>query len=107
MSKIDGQLTRDANNLGIGWVFANITTATTTTVRSGKGVLHGITLNKPLGNGVIAIYDNTAGSGTLIGTITYPVTLLSGPVTLTYDVAFATGLTLVTTGTQDITVSYL
>jgi hypothetical protein len=57
--------------------------------------------------GVIAIYDNTAGSGTLIGTITQPAALLASQVDLAYDVKFSTGLTIVTSGaSQDITVSY-
>lgn len=91
-----------------GHSFANITTATTTTVKSGAGVLHGYVVNTDAASGTITFYDNTAGSGTKIGTITNPVTLLqmgplpSGPI----DIAFSTGLTIVTTGTQDITVSY-
>ena len=93
-----------------GKSFSNITAAapTTTTVKSSAGHFHTLTINKSAANGVITIYDNTAGSGTLIATITQPAALLSsGPVTVTYDVAFATGLTLVTSGAaQDITVSY-
>lgn len=87
----------------------NITTLTTTVVKSGAGVLHTVTINTPAATGVITIYNNTAGSGTKIGTITQPATLLSsGPVTLTFDVAFSTGLTIVTaTAAQDITVSWL
>ncbi len=88
-----------------GFSFANITTATTTTVKSGAGVLHGVTVNtKGTIASTITIYDNTAGSGTKIGTI--DSLNLAGQ--FLFDVAFATGLTLVTTGTvaPDITVSY-
>lgn len=90
--------------------YANITLAapTATVVKSGVGVLHSITINKPVASSVITIYDNTAASGTKIGTITLPATLLTeGPQTAIYDVAFKTGLTINTaTGASDITVSY-
>lgn len=88
-----------------GYSNNNITTATTTTVKSGAGTLHGINVNSL---GTVAssavVYDNTAGSGTKIATLD----------TLTlkgwnqFDVNFATGLTIVTTGTvaPDISVSY-
>lgn len=88
-----------------GHSFANITTATTTTVKSGAGVLHTLTVNN-LGTvaSTTTVYDNTAGSGTKIATIN----TLAGQTSYIYDVAFATGLTIVTTGTvaPDITVSY-
>lgn len=88
-----------------GWSFQNITTSTTTTVKSGAGVLHLVNVNT-LGTiaSTVTIYDNTAGSGTKIATINSLT--LSGP--FQYDIAFSTGLTLVTTGTvaPDITVSY-
>jgi len=86
----------------------NITAAapTTTVVKSGQGILHTITFNKPAATGVVTIYDNTAASGTIIGTITVPAN--PQPVTLHYDATFDTGLTIVTaTAAQDITVTYL
>lgn len=77
---------------------------TTTTVKSGVGFLHSIVFNKPASTGTVTIYDNTAGSGTLIGTITSGDAL---PRTLVYNCSFTTGLTLVTaTAAQDITVIY-
>lgn len=86
----------------------NITTQTTTTVKTGEGVLHSIIINTPLANGTIAIYDNTAGSGTLIGTITMPATLLTtGPYVVEYHAKFAIGLTIVTgSANQNITVTF-
>lgn len=88
-----------------GWSFQNITTSTTTTVKSGAGVLHIVNVNT-LGTvaSTVTVYDNTSGSGTKIATINSLT--LSGP--FQYDIAFSTGLTLVTTGTAapDITVSY-
>lgn len=92
----------------VGYSFLNIVLAapTTTTVKTGAGILHTITFNKPVATGVITVYDNTAASGTLIGTITVPASPI--PVTLTYDATFVTGLTFVTaTAAQDITVTYI
>lgn len=88
-----------------GYSISNITTATTTTVKSGAGTLHGINVNtKGTVASTVTVYDNTAGSGTKIATL--DSLNLSG--WNQFDVAFATGLTLVTTGTAapDITVSY-
>lgn len=88
-----------------GHSYAHIATSTTTTVKSGAGVLHNISVNT-LGTvaSTTTIYDNTAGSGTVIGVIN--TLTLSGSFVL--DVAFTVGLTIVTTGTvaPDITVSY-
>lgn len=66
--------------------YQNITGDATTTVKSGGGYLHTITINAPTATETITIYDSTAGSGTKIGTITVPAS--PQPVTLTYDVAF-------------------
>lgn len=84
---------------------ANITTATTTTVKSGAGTLHGINVNtKGTVASTVTVYDNTAASGTKLATL--DSLNLAG--WNQYDVNFATGLTIVTTGTvaPDITVSY-
>jgi hypothetical protein len=85
--------------------YANITTDATTTVKSSSGILHSICFNKPTATEVITLYDNTAASGTIIGTITIPASPM--PICLTYDINFITGLTIVTaTATSDITISY-
>lgn len=85
--------------------YNNITASTTTTVKSGAGVLHTVNVNA-LGSvaSTVAIFDNTAGSGTSIAT----VNSLAFLGTLTFDVAFTTGLTIVTTGVlpPNVTVSY-
>lgn len=87
-----------------GWSFGNVTTNTTSTLKTGAGVLHCVTVNILGTTSQVVLYDNTAGSGTKIGTVT---TLIAGQ-TGCYDAAFATGLTIVTTGAlaADITVSY-
>lgn len=88
-----------------GFSFTNITTSTTTTVKSGAGVLHLVNINA---DGTVAsavtVYDSLTGSGTKIATINSLA--LSGA--FVYDIAFTTGLTIVTTGTQapDVTVSW-
>lgn len=82
--------------------YTNITTATTTVVKSGTGILHGIVINTTTAF-TITIYDNTSAAGTKIATIAASPVIGS---TFTYDVAFATGLTIVTAGASDITVAY-
>ena len=87
--------------------FKNITSATTTLVKAGPGVLVGITVNKAVASGVYTLFDSLTGSGLAIGTITMPAALLASQVYLPYNVQFINGLTVVTSSTDDITVSYL
>lgn len=92
---------------GANGSFSNITTNTTTTVKSGAGILWRIVINtKGASANTATVYDNTAGSGTKIGTID-TVTGATGEIDYG-GVNFATGLTIVTaTGTAaDITVVY-
>lgn len=88
-----------------GFSSSHISTATTTTAKSGAGSVHTVCVNT-LGTvaSTVTVYDNTAGSGTVIAVIN-SLAFLGCQI---YDVAFATGLTLVTTGTAapDVTVSY-
>lgn len=88
--------------------FNNITTATTTTVKSGSGHLKRIVINKAVLGTTITIYNNTTGAAPAIGTITFGAALLSDPpIVADYGVDFSTGLTIVTSGAVDITVAYL
>lgn len=88
-----------------GYSFIDVNTAATTVVKSGAGTLHLVNVGK---KGTVAstltLYDNTAGSGTVIGLIDS----LNLDGVFQYDIAFATGLTIVSTGTvaPDFTVSY-
>ena len=86
--------------------YRNITAAATTVCKAGSGNLHTITLNNLAASSVVTIFDNTAGSGTIIGTFTQAAAVSAVPITLTYDVRFNIGLTIVTTNTNDITVSF-
>lgn len=79
----------------------NITSATTTTVKSGSGILRRITINTTAA-GAITVYDNTAASGTKIAT--FPSSAVVG--TYEYGVRFTTGLTIVTAAASDITVAW-
>jgi len=85
--------------------YQNITTDATTVVKSGSGTLHAVCINTPAATGTITIYDNTAASGTKIGTITSYASATPG--CWTYDVQFWTGLTIVTAvAAPDVTVSW-
>jgi len=86
--------------------YRNITTNTTTTVKSGAGTLVRIVINsKGAAANTATIYDNVAASGTRIGTLD---TVSGALASIEYGCAFATGLTIVTaTGTAaDLTVVY-
>jgi hypothetical protein len=87
--------------------YANIVGAATTTVKAGNGALLGIVVNAAAVSGSITIFDSLTGSGTKVGTITFPATLLANQEELQYRVQFNTGLTIVTVGAVDITVCYL
>lgn len=78
----------------------NITTATTTVVKTGPGVFVSIVINATT-SGTITIYDNTAASGTKIGTIA--ASALTGT-TFGFLCQFTTGLTVVTSAADNITV---
>jgi hypothetical protein len=87
------------------YTFTPITTATTTVIKSGAGFLHRIIWNKRIATGVTTIYDNTSAAGTKIGTVTVGAAILSDPPNVTaYNCSFATGLTIVTSQAEDITV---
>ena len=78
-----------------------ISAATTTTVKSGRGRLASITIGETAA-GAITVYDNTAGSGTVIAVL--KASIVEG--TYTFDAIFNVGLTIVTAGASKITVSY-
>lgn len=87
--------------------FKNVAGAATTLVKTGPGILVRLIVNKAVANGVITVYDNTAASGTKIATITNPATLLHSQISLEYNAAFSTGLTIVTSAADDVTAVYV
>ncbi len=90
----------------VGYSYLNITGQATTVVKTGAGILHALNINTPTATAVITIYDNTAGSGTIIGK--YTIAASPQPTSVVYDAAFSTGLTIVTaTASSDITVTFI
>jgi hypothetical protein len=100
--------------------YSHLTGNATTTLKTGIGRLHSISINNNTTGGLIKIYDNTAGSGTsmMFLTIGTPSGGLlstsgqSGPSILgpfgINGITFSTGLTIVISGStsNDITVIY-
>jgi hypothetical protein len=83
--------------------YRNITTSTTTVVFASTVVLNTVTVNtKGTVASAVVIYDNTAASGTKIATIDS----LNHAGTYIFEAVCLTGLTIVTTGAPDITVTY-
>lgn len=97
-------LRKDGNSSTGIWTKAYITTQTTTLVKTGPGILHTITLNKPTATTTIEL-DDAITNTNAFGIITVPAS--PQPVTLIYDVEFTTGLSITTAiANSDITVSY-
>lgn len=78
-----------------------ISTATTTVCKTGAGELHSITIGETAA-GTITVYDNTAGSGTIIAVFKASIV----EQTFDLDVAFATGLTIVTAAASKLSVAW-
>jgi hypothetical protein len=81
--------------------FQNITSATTTTVKSGAGILRSIAVNTTAA-GTITVYDNTSAAGTKIGTL--KTSIVEG--TYLTNIRFQTGLTIVTGAASDVTACF-
>lgn len=100
-------ITNTTSSDGEGHQFRNIAGAATTVVKGAPGFLKRIVNNKKVASGVITIYDNaSAASGTKVGTITNPATLLDNQQVYDYDVNLANGLVIVTSAADDLTVVY-
>ncbi len=77
-----------------------ISTATTTVVKTGAGLLHTIVVQGGT-TGTIIGYDNTSAGGTILFSFDTTVALA----TYTFDISFAVGLTVVTSAATKLTVS--
>jgi len=77
-----------------------ISTATTTVVKTGAGLLHTITVTGGTA-GTIVVYDNTAASGTILASFASTNALA----TYTFNVSFSVGLTVVTSAATLVTIS--
>lgn len=97
--------------------YYRITGNSTITVKNTSGILNSILIGNNGTGGVITIYDNTSGSGTIIMQLNlatpsggllsasgYPNPILIGP----FGIDFMNGLTVVTAGSSnnDITILY-
>lgn len=89
-----------------GYNYTRVTTAATTLVKTGPGVLHAVVLNKLGASATIELDDALTNTTPVIGLIALPATItaiIGG--TFTYDAAFSTGLSVtVGTATVDATV---
>lgn len=79
-------------------------TAGTEILKYSAGFLHRIIINDGLPGSSITIYDNTAGSGTIIGYIN--TATVSTPVSIEFGCPFYTGLTIVLVNDVSHTVVY-
>lgn len=76
-----------------------ISTATTTTVKSGKGNLAKIIITETAA-GTITVYDNTTASGTILAV--FKASVVEG--SYEFNCRFGTGLTIVTGAASKVTV---
>lgn len=94
----------------LGNEVVNITTQTTTTIFSDRAILKWVIINNPQDSGSVVIYNNTAGSGTKVGTILRPASQLNdAPIRWGSEegIVLGVGCTIVTSGAnQDITVQW-
>lgn len=95
----DGSFASQSNASGI-WNYKSLTASATTVVKTGAGQLHAVICGTATGN--ITIYDNTAASGTVILATS---ALVAG--SISYDLSFGTGLTIVLSGAGVATVTFL
>lgn len=105
MSVIPFARHKDANHEGIGYDSVNITTNTTTTVKSKAGVIHTLSINTAgATSNTVKLYDGAAATGTLLGT--WDTT--TGVTFFLLDIYCGTNITAVTAaGTAaDITITY-
>jgi hypothetical protein len=84
--------------------YTNITTSTSTQIKTVGGYLHTIVINTPGTGETLTLFDNVACSGTKIGTIT----VAAGDLFRLYDLAFQNGLCIVSAGATpgDYTVTW-
>ncbi len=87
-----------------GYNYTRVTTAATTLVKTGPGVLHAIVVNKPTSTATIEADDAITNTTPVIGILGAFAASIA-PFQLIYDVAFTTGLSVtVGTATVDATI---
>lgn len=85
-----------------GYNSTYISTATTTTVFSGPGILHELSLTETAA-GTITVYDNTAASGTIKAVL--KASIVEGD--YLHDIDFTIGCTIVTAAASKLTASWV
>lgn len=87
-----------------GYTKTNITTGTTTLIKTGPGVLHAIAINKLVASATIE-YDDAVSNTNSMGIITLPGTITAlAPFSMVLDASFSTGLSITTSGATDVTI---
>ena len=84
------------------WNYTHISTAATTVIKTGRGVLHSIVVNTTAA-GAITVDD--AASATTPNIAIMKASIAEG--TYIFDCAFTVGLTIVTAAASDITVNWV
>ena len=77
-----------------------ISTATTTVVKTGAGLLHAV-IFQWTSIGTVIGYDNTSASGTIL--FSFPIGVTTRPIT--FNGSFSIGLTVVTSAADKVTIS--
>lgn len=88
------------------WDKVHIGGATTTLVKNGKGVLGSIVVNRATTNQTVTVYDGITAQGSVVGIVTHGASPLSGN-TIPLGCKMEHGITVVTSGADDLTVLYL
>lgn len=92
-------------NTPVGMDYAHVAVSGVTVVKPSAGLLEAININSAVSGSVITIYDNIAGSGSVVGAVavgsTTPV-----PSQVPFGIATETGLTISVSGSVDLTVIY-
>lgn len=87
-----------------GYNYTRVTSAATTLVKTGPGILHAIVVNKPTSTATIEADDALTNTTPVIGILGAFAASIA-PFTVVYDVAFTTGLSVtVGTATVDATI---
>jgi hypothetical protein len=87
------------------YTYTHISTDATTQIKSGPGIMHTLCVNSPAATETITIYDSLTGSGSIMAVVTLTASTQS---CFAYDIAFGTGLTIVTAiAAGDLTVTWL
>ena len=87
-----------------GYNYTRVTTAATTLVKTGPGILHAVVVNTPTATATLELDDALTNTTPIIGKMLMPTTA-ANPFTVVYDTAFSTGLSVtVAVATIDATI---